>query len=392
MIKRTITTATSLAVSALMAGAANATVVTGWNLFNVDVSSPTGAGESVIYDRDISGGTAGAKTNGKVIFDGDEGLSPGLRVDSIPFSAGGSSAAGCIRSNNPTTTCDGPFQSGKRFKNVITDSGPIDFVFDTDPDVDPGNTDPYRVFHRLINQSGSDIVDFAISLGTGVGDDFALSGADDGLSFSTSFLFRDPSEAGSPPSRVPATSQFPFGLFGESDENPNFDIDGFFASERTGFNLPDFSDSAGETDQISSDGIFGPYTDLFGPWTSLDQVPLGAFWDDDDDPDTDDLLIAWQTPNGLWEQRRALIDGVLSAIDPISDLAFEDIVFDDPLGTGAIEDLANLNLNYAIDVVDYAGTSFTLRVVANTVPAPAGAPLLLLGLAGLALHRRRARA
>ncbi|MDP5071907.1 MAG: choice-of-anchor F family protein, partial [Congregibacter sp.] len=197
------------AVVLAMAGTAStlghATTITGWNTSNVDTTSVPG--QSVIYDSTT---TSGANTSGKVIFDGDESFSPGLTVETGAFSAGGSSFGGCIGANSVagggqvgSDGCDGAFQSGKRFKNVLTGNGPIDFVFNTAAsDV----TDPYRLFHRLINDTGEDLVDLIVTLGTGVGDGFMQSGAGDGLSFSLTTEFGG--------ANLPATSQFPFGLFG----------------------------------------------------------------------------------------------------------------------------------------------------------------------------------
>tara|TARA_R110001592_G_scaffold357416_1_gene660721 strand:+ start:321039 stop:322205 length:1167 start_codon:yes stop_codon:yes gene_type:complete len=362
----------------------HAAIISGWNGNNVVTTTGTdGAGETVIYDRAPS--ATGATTSGKVIFDGDEAIAPGLKIVNQPFSAGGSSAGGCIMASS-SATCSSPFQSGKRFKNVLTGPGPVDFVFDTDPQGD-SEGGLYRVFHRLINDTGSDIVDFVISLGNGVGQDFVQSQSDDGLSFSTSFLFGD--------NNLPATSQFPFGLFGDADTNNNFDLDGFFADASAGFNIAAFTE--GENDQITSNGIFGPYSSLFGLLMSLDDVPTGAFWDDDNDPDTDDLLIAWLTDAG-WEQRRGFVGGILTSIAPETFTSLEDVVanFGQTLGSGVIEDLANLNINYAIDGAAYQGTSFTLRIEvitgpeeAITVPTPASAPLLLAGLGVLWFRRRR---
>ena len=61
------------------------------------------------------------------------------------------------------------------------------------------------------------------------------------------------------------------------------------------------------------------------------------------------------------------------------------------LGQDVIEDLANLNVNYAIALDGFADSSFTLRVDVAPVPLPAAAPLLLAAFGGAALFGRRRR-
>ncbi len=355
-----------------LAGPALATSITGWNTDNVVV--PTGPFTpdvtyfSTVYDRDVTGGTAGAITNGRIAFTPPEATAPGLTVQTAPATTGN-----CILASSGTT-CDGPFQSGKRFKQQATNKGAIDLVFDMEND---DNTAPYRVFHRLVNLTGQDIGSFSVELGFGVGDQFRRSTAGDGLAFG----FGD-GTFGANDTLVPFT-QFPFGLFGDASTNPNFDIDGFFAAERTGFDL------AITEDIILSDDFYGPYEELFGDWLSQGDVPLGYFWDNDGDPATDAILMAWINGDGDIEQRREEDGSDPSTIAPI-------IV--DPSAVAGyellpIEDLANLNLNYLIffgENVDF--DNFTLRVTTTPVSEPMTLAMFGIGLAGLGMARRRRRA
>ncbi len=116
------------------------------------------------------------------------------------------------------------------------------------------------------------------------------------LTFSTAFTAQ-PNNSG-----LSSTSQYPFGLFGDADDSTNFLLDGFFASDRTGFEL-DQTDT-----MISTAGYYGEYFNMFGAWNSQEDVVDGLFWDFDNDPDTDNLLMAWQKEKGVdeWELRRTV--------------------------------------------------------------------------------------
>lgn len=408
---------------AVSAGAASAVTISGWDTGNVVVGAdPVVVGEtgfSYVYDGDVSGGTDGLTTSGRIAFTPPEAVSPGIKVDETDVQQGGKDGIlleGCLMTNNPPNPCDGPFQSGKRIKQQMTGFGPVDLVFNLDftggTDADPVN-DPtvYQVFHRLINVTGKALDGFTIQLGFGTGDDFVQAGLLDGLSFSQDFRAQ-PSGSGA------ASTQFPFGLFGDASSNPNFTLDGFYAPARTGFDVA-FNDVDPETGivatELASLGFFGPYGDLFGAWLSQDSVPMGALWEYD--PTKDPLVMAWLNPDGKWELRRdfgdANNDGSFDKIvgDVIS-LTGDSVMYFDTLeavqaylglGTAVfgdvIEDLANLNVNFGIhldhDLLaqglggEYG--SFTMRTIVAPVPLPAAAPLLLAGLGALAMVRRRRR-
>jgi hypothetical protein len=390
--KLALGTLSSLAI--LAAGGAQAATITGWNTDNV-VVAPTPAdgitGASVVYDRDPN--APGAVTNGRIAFTPPEAVSPGIKVQPETYTQGGPSGLtldGCLMTSNPTATCTSPFQSGKRIKTQVTDNGPIDLVFD----LEQGAEANYQVFYRLINQTSKSLAGFALELGFGVGSEFVKATAADGISFSTEFRAQPASSMAS------ATTQFPFGLFGDALTNPNFTLDGFFAPERTGLNVVlDPNDPF----SITSAGYFGPYTSLFSNWLSQDAVPLGAFWDNDNDASTDALLMAWYT-NGQWEMRRDVLDAgagtaiSLSGADVEYFDNFADLVA--RLGIGSslfeddIEDLANLNVNYAINLgAGVKASNFTLRttVTVAPVPVPMSATMLVgaIGALGFAARRRR---
>lgn len=437
--------------------AASATI-TGWNTSNVDVDErenaidtlgtcadgssgciPIGeAGSSEVYDQPLNSDGSipdGAVTNATIGFTSDEAFTPGIEIDNSFYTTGGPKPTqkdldGCILASS-SATCTSEFQSGKRIKQKLTGTEPVDLVFNIDPngisgnpDADPDADSVYQVFGRLINTTGQSLDGFKLELGFGVGDDFIAASPDGGLSFA------DATQFVAPPDRFEAAAtQFPFGLFGFADTNPNFLLDGFFDDERTGLNVTEIA--AGGT-MFSSTGadFFGNYQNIpgdygvFGSWMDQASVPDGLFWDFDQDALTDDLLVAWQRPDGQWELRRTVgetcetvdsvetctpgqtldtyVVGTLAEIKAELVGAGADLAdLGDP---GPIEDLSNLNLNYAIALGDLTGSplltfdntqpTFTLRTTVfpfqvAEVPLPAGAPLLVAGLAMFGFLRKR---
>lgn len=383
---------------ALMPFAANAATITGWNTDNVelgvavddDPNTPAPEDSASVVYQD----PAKTDTNGQIYYAAPEAAYPGLEVLNTPYTTGQGSFDGCIIASS-TADCSSGFQSGKRFKEQLTDTGSVDLVFD----VAPGETDSlYQVFHRAVNLTEQMIGSFTVELGFGVGDLFVASTAGDGLGFDLTATLG--------PNNLAAFTQYPFGLFGDDQQpnpNPTFTLDGFFDGDsRAGFDL------ALAEDLLMTTGFYGTYDDLFGSWLSREMVPDGLLWDwalGTADP----LVMAWD--NGTeWEVRRGIDasldgDGTSISVNDVYALdeadwktyAYGDIagvqsflgvnVFQD-----AIEDLANLNLNYVISLTSaFQGDSFTLRLTSNpaVIPLPAGAPLLAGGIALLAFFRRR---
>lgn len=382
--------AAALCACASVPGIAGAATITGWNLSNVTLSE----NEPVDYVTDFSlirsGTEASAPVTGQIAYEPPEASGPGIKVVNGEFTLGGPeklTTTGCIMASS-LATCDSPFQSGKRFKEQMTSTDPIDLLFDVDPTgTAVAGSIGYQVYQRVVNKTGGTLAGVTVELGFGLGDTFTASTAGDGLAFAPDFP--------APPGRdFPVTSQFPFGLFGDADTNPNFTLDGFFAPERTGFEMT-FAE-----DKMATGAFYGPYEDLFGPWMSEETLPTGAFWDTDGDPNTDALLMAWLTPDGQWEVRRDINESDQpESITPVLFATQEQV--NEFLGittlAGLIDDLANLNLNYGIalgDTVDF--NQFTMRVTALAstvapVPLPAGAPLIIGAIAALGWTSRRRR-
>lgn len=396
----------SAGVAALTPFAASAATVTGWDTSNVEVGPATadtaeGAAASVVYDGDPN--DPASTSNGQIYYAAPEADTPGLEVLNGDYSSGGNSYDGCIIASS-TAECDSEFQSGKRFKEQVTSEGSTDLVFTVEDD---GSVEDaiYQVFQRVVNVTNEALSGIVIELGHGVGDDFVASTDADGLSITTTI------ELG--PDNVAAFTQYPFGLFGDVDTqpnpNPDFSLDGFFDGEsRAGFTV-DISEDA-----ITSTGFYGSYDDLFAAWLPQSAVPDGLLWDWADGA-ADPLVMAWDTGAG-WEVRRGVddsLDGVLGdlSVNDVYALAEDDWLlfgYDElaeleaflgvPVFEDAIEDLANLNVSYAISVNDsYAYDSFTIRttVIAAppaVVPLPTTAPLLAgaIGLIGFVRRRRSA--
>lgn len=377
---------------------AGAATMDGWNLSNVEPGpAVTGVatGESVVYDRVLP--DANATTNGKIVYAAPEADTPGMKVSNDTFTQSGDTYTGCILATSGTA-CDGAFQSGKRFKMQATDTGAIDLVFDV---TETQSDSVYRVFQRLINVTGEALGGFKIELGTGIGGGFTASTDNDGLSFSSTVSMG--------PDGASSFSQFPFGLFGSlSQPNPNpLALPGFFdTASRAGYNVVQSLDS------IVSTGFYGSYGELFGNWLSQEDVPDGLLWDYASGA-ADPLVMAWDN-GSQWEVRRGIddsLDGVLGTISAtdvyaLAEAQWKTFDYDDKAGVetflagitlleDAIEDLANLNLNFAINLgSDFRGSTFTLRTTSIApIPLPAGLPLLLTGFAALAgLRYRRKQA
>jgi len=376
---------------------AHAATIERWNTGNVEVGpAVTGTDDaaSVVYDRTVP--DSDAVTNGQIYYAAPEADTPGMEVLNVPYTTGQGSFDGCIIASSGAT-CDSDFQSGKRFKEQLTGNGPVDLVFDV---VEDDRDTLYQVFQRVVNTTGQMLTDFTVELGFGTGIGFVASTAGDGLGFSPSV------ELG--PDNKPAFTQFPFGLFGDDAQpnpNPSFTLDGFFQGDgRSGFDLVE---PIGE-DLLQSAGFYGDYGGLFGDWLSRDMVPEGLLWDYADGA-ADPLVMAWDN-GSAWEVRRGIddtLDGVIGDISANDVYALNDadwLTFDyadvDDVGAalgvalfGApIEDLANLNLNYAISLgSNFIGENFTLRFDVNPtpVPLPAGAPLLIAGIAAFGAVRSR---
>ncbi len=259
-----------------------------------NLADPPVEGKTLVYTD-----TAGTATFGWFDPVNDSGgIGLGMSVYNEIFSAAGETFQGCIMaetelgpaipdSENPqerAPNCLAPGDSGKRFKLKTTETnGPIDLVFNVTADE---ASKLYRVIGKFsnltaaLNDADGDLKAFRFETGFGVGNEFMSSSADDGLSFGIDTDGVSKISAGD-------LGKFPGGLFGGSrvEGLPFFSV-----------SVADFVEgsSSGNEDVIETDGIIATeYSDLFGDWRALSQVPTGWFIDHDGNPANDSILLAW---------------------------------------------------------------------------------------------------
>ena len=385
------------------------TPVSGWNLDNVTVtlngdgaffdpadgSYDFGENSDYTYQADVYNDYGGAGEVMAIVLakDWPIGEPPGIKIVNDDFEVKQEGRpTNCIMSTSyldgafldaevpEPVLCSGPFQSHKRFKVAMlpttVDGGAgaeegIDLVFNVDPEVDPESRD-YQVFQKINNWTDGRLDGFKIEVGTGIGTGFAASNADGGvgltnLSLSVPDDFFDPNQL----------ATFSQGLFGPEDTKHDRPP-GFFDQEtRAGFYINEQGNTgstSGVTDTLTSGARLGSnYDELFGPWLPNNMLPMGYFWDDDFDPDTDAQLVAWYGPTDSGE-----LGWMYGAADAFAEVPAEKIAeweLDPWYSVGEIDDLVNVGLNYIVTIGDTASfDSFTIRVTPSVDTSGAGVP------------------
>lgn len=364
--------ATMIAGLTFCAGMANAGVITGWD--ETTYAVPPGPYEMYeVYGTTIY--NADGVSNGVMIWKERDVQNPGLKA------VNGDDVTGenclMVTGYNPDDLsdkmCSDPLQYSKRWKvkHYVND------VVDVKLKVIPGAKTVYRSFQKITDGTNVKWNGFTAQLGAIVDGQFVASTSGDGLGFvDRKGNFITSTSSAVQPDLI-LSANFAQGLAGPADKyHPET---GYFDPEvRFNFEL-----NATE-DTLSTGAQSTNYVDLFGPWNNTDGVPYGYFYDDDMDPNTDNLLMAnCEGPytvlneetgeircDGQWVTYRSQegldangapypSDGVAKPISAEMLAAWQ---ADQWYNTGSIDDLSNLGLNYSLAVdQNYAHDNVVIR-------------------------------
>lgn len=382
---------------------------------------PNDSFESLIYDGDPATGTVMGRLHGKdwpigepsgvkVLTDtlaGTELEMPNGKSDSCIMTTSFDPEALGFHLVHPETAvptvCASAFQSHKRYKINLQpstvdgiDVESVDMVFNVEgPDIDHR----YQVFQKINNYTDSRLSGYTLEIGFGVGENFEPA-----ANHAWASLWLDIG-IGDRPKPDPDTglyniwaidqlANFSHGLWGPALDPKYFPVDGFFSDIRTGYVV---SLNADET--IISSGITldeqqgGNYEVLFGEWLPSIWQPSAILWDDDDNPATDDTLMAyWADVDGADGIDVAGIGvgdgnyawtGGFPNFNKIPEATLKAWAANPIYYMGLIEDVLNLGLNYNVNVgsirnfpdftfddeTEQTGTAtFTIRVTPIKAP------------------------
>lgn len=352
-----------LGASLIVAASANAGTITGWNMTNVTVA-PAPYTEFVKYRSTIYTDATKTTTNGYIGWEESDVTAPGMKV----VTADDVTGLKCIMTTgiNPydgtDKMCSDPLKSSKRWKVTGTNGQPIDVYFTV---VSNTLTTYYDSMQKLTDNDVQKWKGFTAQLGFMINGVFTASTSGDGLGFSTNKGKFFTTTTSALQSNETLSALFAQGLAGPADAN-HPETGYFDPANRMGYSL-----NATE-DTISSNLITSNYYALFGDWNNLSSVPYAYYYDDDADPNTDNVLMANCDGNfvvtdattdtgyceGTWVTYRSQAgldaSGVAYPSDGVKKEVPADILSawesDYLYTTAALEDLANLGLNYYIAV------------------------------------------
>ena len=279
------------------------------------------------------------------------------------------------------TLCGSDFQTHKRFKinllpaTYIADDAYGHGVNMTFNVIDDANTWPYMILQKINNYTGKRLSGYKVEVGfLDAGGVFttasANAAADVKLSIGTG------ENMGGDIWDVDELAVFSHGLFGPQTFEvpvPHFPQDGFFDNQRAGFvvELNPAEDTIASTGTLGSNYNalpvpHGAVAGQFGPWLTDAWAPYGVFFDEDDDPATDNHLMAfWGDPG---DGSYAWMKGDRDNFQEVTAVELSNWAADRLYNVGVIEDVLNLGLNYIVKVGDIttfpaaANDTFTIRI------------------------------
>ena len=355
-----------------IAASVSAGTITGWDETTYVVPAgpyvPYAVYGTAIYNAD---GTS----NGVMIWKESDVQNPGMKVVNGDDVDGSNCLM--VTGYNPLDLsdkqCTDDLKTSKRWKVKHYQNDIIDVKLN----VTAGPKSVYRAYQKITDGTDTKWSGFTAQLGYMNGGVFVPSTSGDGLGFvdrKNNFI-TSTSSAVQPD--VVLSANFAQGLAGPADKyhpEPGY----FDPYARFLFELLATEDTLATGAQSSN------YTDLFGPWNNSSGVPYAYFYDDDADPNTDNLLMAncvgpFTVINaeneeircdGQWVTYRSQegldSNGVPYESDGVAKPVSANLLAawaSDPLyNTGAIDDLGNLGLNYSIAVGDnYSHDNFVIR-------------------------------
>lgn len=279
------------------------------------------------------------------------------------------SATNCLMASNPDVYCDSASGSGKRIKTHLTGREAFDVRLRTTASPDTPSVD-YFNFGKVSNYSGARMTGLELQLLDADGNPMGDLDPDAAVLFNL-----DATSLG-------IGSGLPDGLFGEGG---NEGAIGFLSDEKAKLTLTSSSDV------LAFGALTNPdYVAHFGDALLDDtMVPDGMFWDDNDDPDDEGALVAWNNiANGGWtygtldvaENIDARLGELATALGvEVADLNYaaggllpDDIVAaaeaNGLFEVDAVEDLRNANLNYTLTVGTVEGGELIVRTAPSFAP------------------------
>lgn len=346
----------SVAASAAWAG-----TITGWDMSNVTVA-PAPYTEYVTYTSTLFTSPAKTTTNGVITWKETDVKAPGMKVVNKDDVTG----LKCIMTTgyNPydfsDKMCSDPLQSSKRWKVKGTNGQPIDVYFKVATDT---YTSIYNSMQKLTDGDVKKWKGFRAELGFMVNGVFTKSKAGDGLGFTDKKGRFFTTTSSAVQSAEVLSALFAQGLAGPADAN--HPSTGYFDPKYRFSYLLNATEDGLDTGLISSN-----YYALFGDWNNLSSVPWAYYYDNDDNINTDNLLMANCDGNfvvtdpvaetgyceGTWVTYRSQAgldaNGLPYPSDGIKKPVPADVLASWQSNrlylTGPIEDLANLGVNYYI--------------------------------------------